>query len=115
MAPASAASERSGILIGARMWGGEEGSNSEQRFGGVGRDFKASCCFLKVPKVGAVQRGNFLKSEISKTSSIGTGVPGKFWSPPPWKDLKEVQMWQLGTWFSGGLDRAGLTAGLSDL
>lgn len=72
-------------------------SNSEQEFDGAGRDLKASCCFLKVQEIGTVQGGNFRKSGISKTSSTGTGFPGKCWSPAPWKDLKDGQMWHLGT------------------
>lgn len=32
---------------------------------------------------------------------------------PPWKDLEDVQMWQLGTRFSGGLESSGFTVGLN--
>ena len=46
---------------------------------------------------------------------IGIGCTGKWWSRCPWRCLKDVWMWHLGTWFSGGLGRVGLMVGLNDL
>jgi len=47
-------------------------------------------------------------------SDIGTGCPGKWLSPHPWRCSKNMYMWHLGTWFGrhGGV---GLTVGLDDL
>ncbi|KAK4817088.1 hypothetical protein QYF61_027919 [Mycteria americana] len=42
-------------------------------------------------------------SSLKGLSSIGTGFPGKWLSHHPWRYLKDVSMWCLGTWFSGGL------------
>lgn len=44
--------------------------------------------------------------------SIGTGCPGQWLSHHPWRYLKDMQMWHLGTRPSCGLGSAGLTAGL---
>lgn len=32
---------------------------------------------------------------------IGTGCPGRAWSHPPWRWLRNRQMWYLRTWLSG--------------
>jgi len=53
-------------------------------------------------------RGNGLKllgntSSPKGLSSIGTGCPRKVLSHYPWRYLKDVHMWHLGAWFSGGL------------
>lgn len=37
------------------------------------------------------------------------------WSHRPCRDLQDVWMWHLGTWFSGGFGRVGLRFGLEDL
>ncbi|KAK4830495.1 hypothetical protein QYF61_011408 [Mycteria americana] len=47
--------------------------------------------------------------------SIGTGCPGKWLSHHPWGCLKDVLMWCLGTWCSGGLGSVRLMVGLDDL
>jgi len=39
-------------------------------------------------------------------SSIRAGGPGKWWGHHPWGNLKDVEMWRLGTRFSGGLGSA---------
>jgi len=56
-------------------------------------------------------RKNFFTERIS---GIGTGCPGKWLSHHPWRYLKDVEMWCLGTWFSGGLNSARLMIGLDD-
>lgn len=38
--------------------------------------------------------------------------PGLWWSPHPWRDLKAMCMWHLGTWISGDLGSAGAVVGL---
>lgn len=43
------------------------------------------------------------------------GCPGHWWIPPPWKGLKAVWLWHLGTWVKGGLGSAEGMAGLDDL
>ena len=48
-------------------------------------------------------------------SSTGSGCSGKWLSHHPWTYLKDVYMWRLGTWFSGGLGSVSLTAALNDL
>lgn len=48
-------------------------------------------------------------------SSIGRGCPGRWQSHYPWRYLTEVQMWCLGTQFSGGPGSAGLKVGFDDL
>jgi len=54
-------------------------------------------------------------SSLKRLSSIGTGCPGKRLSHHPWRYLKNVWMWLLGTWFSGGLGSVRLTFGPHDL
>jgi len=53
-------------------------------------------------------------SLLKEWSGIGTGCPGKWWSPHPWSGSKNVQMWHFRIWFSrhGGV---GVTVGLDDL
>jgi len=53
-------------------------------------------------------------SLLKEWSDIGTGCPGQWWSPHPWKCSKNVWMWHSRTWLSrpGGV---GLTVGLDDL
>lgn len=34
---------------------------------------------------------------------VATGCPGKWWSCHPWRYLKHMWMWHLGTQFRGGL------------
>jgi len=48
-------------------------------------------------------------------SSIATVCPGMWLSDHPWIYLKDLEMWCLGTWFSGGLGSVRLMVGLSDL
>jgi len=47
-------------------------------------------------------------------SGIGTGCPGRWWSPHPWRCLKNMQTRHFRIWFSrhGG---AGRMVGLDDL
>jgi len=54
-------------------------------------------------------------SSLKGLSSSGTGCPGQWWSHHPWRYLKDVQAWCLGTWFSGGLGSVRLMVGLDDL
>ena len=56
-------------------------------------------------------RKNFF---TEKWSSIGTGFPGKWWSPHPWRRSKNMWILVFGIWFirHGGV---GLTVGLNDL
>lgn len=35
--------------------------------------------------------------------AFGTGCPGRWQSCYPWRNLRNVGMWSLGKWFSGGL------------
>ena len=53
-------------------------------------------------------------SFLKEWSGIGTGCPGQWWSPHPWKGSKTMWMWHFRTWFSrhGGV---GVTVGLDDL
>jgi len=53
-------------------------------------------------------------SLLNEWSGTGTGCPGQWWSPHPWRDSKTVWMWHFETWFSrhGGV---GVTVGLDDL
>jgi len=46
-------------------------------------------------------------SSLKEFWSIGTGCPGKWWSPHPWRCSKNMQVWHFGTWF-GRLGVAGL-------
>ena len=54
-------------------------------------------------------------SSLKGFSSIGTGCLGKWSSHHPWRNLKDVQIWHLGTWFSGGLGSVRFTVGLNVL
>lgn len=49
-----------------------------------------------------------------RLSSTGTGCSKGWLSHHPWRYLKDPLVWQLGTWFSGGLPRAELMVGLTD-
>ena len=77
----------------------------------TGREETASSC----AKGGLdwISRKNSSPKELSST---GAGCPGKWLSHHPWRYLKDMQVWRLGTWFSGGLGlgSARLTVGLSD-
>lgn len=42
--------------------------------------------------------------------NIGIGCSG-WWSDSPWRYLKDVQTWHLGTWFRGGFGSAALMVG----
>lgn len=50
----------------------------------------------------------FGKASFPEGEGTGTGCPGQCWSHRLGRDLKDVWMWPLGTWFSGGLGGAGL-------
>ena len=54
-------------------------------------------------------------SSLKGLSSTGTGCPGKWLSHHPWRYLKDVQLWHLGTWFSGGLGSDRLKVGFNGL
>ena len=53
-------------------------------------------------------------SLLKEWSDIGTGCPGQWGSPHPWRGSKNMWMWHFRTWFSrqGGV---GVTVGLDDL
>jgi len=59
-----------------------------------------------------IRKNFFTKKGLS---SIGMGCPGKWWSHHPWRYLHDLEIWCLGTWFSGGLGSVRLMVGLSDL
>lgn len=50
-----------------------------------------------------------------RLSSPGTGCLGQWWSHHSWRDLTDLWMFLLGTWFSGGLGSAGGMVWLDDL
>lgn len=52
---------------------------------------------------------------MEKVVKHGRGRPGQWWIPRPWKGLKAVWTWHLGTRVSGGLVSAGGMAGFHDL
>ena len=54
-------------------------------------------------------------SSLKGLSGIGTGCPGKQLRYHPWRYLKNVYMWCLGTLFCGGLGSARLMVGPDDL
>jgi len=53
-------------------------------------------------------------SLLAEWSGTGTGCPGQWGSPHPWRGSKPVWMWHFGTWFSrqGGV---GVMVGPDDL
>jgi len=57
-------------------------------------------------------RKNFFQDRVVNT---GTCCPGKWWSHCPCRYLKNVWMWCLGAWFSGGFGSVRLTVGLHHL
>jgi len=53
-------------------------------------------------------------SLLKEWSGTGTGCPGRWWGPHPWRCSKNVWMWHFGIWF----DRHGVVGrmvGLDDL
>ena len=56
-------------------------------------------------------RKNFFNKMVAKHWNR---LPGKWLSHHPWRCLKDVWMWCLGTWFSGGLGSVRLMVGLND-
>ena len=62
---------------------------------------------------GRFRLGNI--SSLEGLSSTGTGCPERWWSHHPWRYLKDVYTWCLGTWFSGGLGSVRFTVVLNDL
>lgn len=44
-----------------------------------------------------------------------TGYPGQWWTPHPWRELKSLWIWYLGTWISDGFGTPGRMVGLDDL
>ena len=53
-------------------------------------------------------------SLLTEWSDVGTGCPGRWWSPRPWRGSKNVWLWHFGIWFSRH-GAVGLTVGLDDL
>ena len=54
-------------------------------------------------------------SSLEGLSSSGTGYPEKQLSHHPWRYLKDLWMWCLGTWCGGGLDGVRVMVGLGGL
>jgi len=59
--------------------------------------------------------GIYLIFKKQNSVLLRTGCPEKWLSRHPWRYLKDVCMWQLGTWFSGGLGSVRLMIGPDDL
>jgi len=97
-------------LCSSLRGGGREGGlGSAPQEPATGREAMASSC-VRGCSGWILGKMSFLR----EWSGVGTGCPGQWGSPHPWRGSNTVWMWHLGTWFSrhGG---AGVTVGLDDL